>query len=440
MRPVRAVQWALALLLLIPRGVGAQEPLSLEQAVALARAHNPAVRASRAGARQAADHVDEARAGWLPHVDYTEGWQRGDQPVFVFSSLLAQRRFTAADFAIDALNNPAPINNYHSAVSVEQRLFDGGRLHAAVRSAEIGRTIADQAVTQMSNDIGLEATRAYGAVLAALAGRRAAEAAVQSAREDLAHAEHRRDVGVGPEADVLALQVHLAQMQERQIQRASDEAIARARLNQIMGVALETPYVLSEPPLPAATHTPLEALEQEALAHRPEVGQAASRVALARSARGGAEAGWWPEVSVQGGYELDGAQFDQRASSWTVGAQLRWNVFAGGADLARIRASGEAEAGARANRDQVEAAVRLDVLAAVRQLDAARARVTVGQAAVAQALESQRMIRDRYDAGLATVSDVLRAATAVLDARSQRTAAEVDAWTSAAALDHALGR
>jgi outer membrane protein TolC len=49
--------------------------------------------------------VDRAQAGFWPRVDVTETVQRGNHPVFAFSSLLSQRRFTAADFAIASLNH-----------------------------------------------------------------------------------------------------------------------------------------------------------------------------------------------------------------------------------------------------------------------------------------------------------------------------------------------
>ncbi len=441
MTHVRIARWGLAVFfLLLPGTAFTQQPLSVEQAVARARTHNPTVRAAEAAARQADQQVAEARAGWLPRVDYVEGWQRGDQPVFVFSSLLMQRRFSAANFAIDALNNPAPINNYHSGVSVEQQVFDGGRLRSAARSAELSREIAGLATEQTTSGIALRTTRAYGDVLVAEAGTEAADAAVKAAEDDLARAGHRRDVGVVPEADVLALQVHLAQMRERQIDSASQAAIARARLDQLMGDPLDTRYTLAEPAPAAAALPSLDALEREALANRPEMKQAEAQVALARAARGTARAGWLPQVALQGMYDLNGGQFDTRASSWTVGAQLRWNLFAGGADLARVRASADGEARAGAERDETASTVQLDVLSAVRALESARARAAVGRAAVAQARESQRMIRDRYEAGLANVNDVLRAATAVLDAESQRIAASVDILTSQAALDHALGR
>ena len=49
-------------------------------------------------------------------------------------------------------------------------------------------------------------------------------------------------------------------------------------------------------------------------------------------------------------------------------------------------------------------------------------------------------MRNRYDAGLASVNDVLAASTAVLDADAERMAAVVDLLVSHAELQHALGR
>jgi outer membrane protein TolC len=59
---------------------------------------------------------------------------------------------------------------------------------------------------------------------------------------------------------------------------------------------------------------------------------------------------------------------------------------------------------------------------------------------VTQARESQRIIRDRYESGLATVSEVLRAAEAVLDAESRATNAEMNVILQTVALDRAAGR
>src|SRR5512141_2598232 len=97
---------AALLLALVVTGMpaAAQERLTLQGAIDRALHDSPVVRAAVAAQGEAAAGVDQARAGWLPRVDYIESWQRSNQPVFVFGSLLAQSRFTAQNFALDPLN------------------------------------------------------------------------------------------------------------------------------------------------------------------------------------------------------------------------------------------------------------------------------------------------------------------------------------------------
>jgi outer membrane protein TolC len=79
-------------------------------------------------------------------------------------------------------------------------------------------------------------------------------------------------------------------------------------------------------------------------------------------------------------------------------------------------------------------------MTALAEQRSAAARLEAGRAAVAQARESERIVRDRFEAGLASVTDLLRAQSASIDAVAGRTAASVDAMVSAARLARALGR
>ena len=60
--------------------------------------------------------------------------------------------------------------------------------------------------------------------------------------------------------------------------------------------------------------------------------------------------------------------------------------------------------------------------------------------ALTQARESQRIVRERYDAGLASATDLLRAGEAVFDAEARATAADMDVILETVALDRAAGR
>jgi outer membrane protein len=436
----RPAIWLLLGALGLALPAAAQTPLTLTGAIARARLQNPDAASSAAAEREASERVTQARAGYLPKVDATESWQRGNQPVFVFSSLLAQRHFTADDFALGALNHPDAIDNFRSAVTIEQSLFDGST-RANVTAAGIGRDMATAGRAMVDHDLAAGVTGAYGRVLVAAAANRSAAAAVESARADRELAGNRRDAGLVTDADVLQLDVYLSRTREQQIRAASDEKIARAELNQLMGEPLDEAFVLD----PSATSNAIDttapaALEAEALEKRPDVKLAALREQLAGAARTAARAAFLPQVVAQGGWEWNGGAWDTRSSSWVVGAMARINVFHGFADKARLAEAADQVIERTREREKAETAARLDVHIALARLDAAHASEAVGRAAVEQAHESQRIIRDRYESGMTDITSLLRADEAVLQAETQQTAAHVAVITETAALERTLGR
>jgi outer membrane protein len=434
----------MALVLLLSPGVAGQEPLTLDRAVSAALAQNASLRASRAGVEEAAARVTEARSGLFPRLSVTESWQRGDQPVFVFSSLLSARRFAAANFAIDALNHPDPIGFFQTSVGVEQMLFDGGRQRSVAAVAGLHRDMANASTDEAAAAIAVATTQTFGQIIAAQAIRRAADAAVATAREDLARAERRRDAGMATDADVLALVVHVADLQQRAIQSEGDAGVARAELNKLMGDPIERDFDVIEPSgvewKDVTEQRDVSLLLAEADAARPELRRAAASERAADAGRQQARSALLPQVAAQAAFDISGTQIGDRASSWIVGGELRWTFSAGGAALAGIKAAVASATRAHAEADEARASVHVEVVTALRRLESAAAREAAGRAAVEQARESQRITRDRVNAGVASVNDVLRASASVMDAEANRTAALVDTLTAAGMLRRALGR
>jgi outer membrane protein len=444
MNPVKEMIRRPAIYLLVALGLAvsasAQTPLTVTEAIARARAQNPDAGSSAAVERETAQRIRQARAGYLPKVDVVESWQRGNQPVFVFSSLLAQRQFTAADFALGALNHPEALDNFRSAVTLEQSVFDGAT-RAGVAAAGLGHDVATANRVMVDHDLAASVTSAYGRVLVAAAASQSAAAAADTARADRELASNRRDAGLVTDADVLQLDVHLSRTHEQQIRAASDERIARAQLNQLMGEPLGEAFALDRSPGAALIDTTdLASLEAEALKNRPDVKLAVLQEQLAGATQAAARAAFLPQVAAQGGWEFNGGAWNARTSSWVVGAVARINLFRGFADTARLVEAREQTARRALERDKSETAARLDVYIAVARLEAARASATVGRAAVDQARESRRIVRDRYEAGLADVASLLRAAEAVVQAETQQTAAQVAVLSETSALERMLGR
>jgi hypothetical protein len=81
------------------------------------------------------------------------------------------------------------------------------------------------------------------------------------------------------DADVLQIDVHVSRTREQQIVAASEERIARARLNQLMGARLGEAFLLDIAPVVSTSIDAIDlaALEAEAIKARPEVTVAAPR-------------------------------------------------------------------------------------------------------------------------------------------------------------------
>ena len=439
MRPLPGALAVFTLVLVSASAAVAQTPLTLAGAMERARTLTPQARALSAGEAEAIERVRRARGGYMPSLDVTTSAQRGDHPVFVFSSLLAQRRFTEANFAIAALNEPDAISNLRTFVGAQQPVFDGGHTRSAVRGAEIERQMAGLAASAGRQDLALGAARAFVQVLQAEAIERAAAAAVAAADSDIERARARRDVGVATASDLLSAEVHHAEVRQRHISAQSELLIARLELGAATGARPDEVLVLARPELAAVTEA-VESLLAVALDRVPELQRSRLAVDAAASQASAAQAFFFPRIDVQGGVEFNGANLVDQRSSWIVGAQLHLNLFRGFADQARLGEARQAQIRTAAERDALLRRVEVGVRAAAARLDAARARDVVGRAALTQAREAQRIIRDRYETGLATMTDVLRASETTFEAESRAIAAELDVILQALALERAIGR
>lgn len=417
-----------------------QPPLTLDEAIARMRANHPALQGASAAVDEAAARVQQARSGWYPRVNVREAWQRGNHPVYAFSSLLSQRRFTAADFAIERLNEPDAISNHQFAVQSEAFLFDGGATRAAVKQASAGQRIAEARRRLAERDLAMATVDAYADIIRRDAALAAATRALEAAAADRDRAQARLEAGVVTEADVLAVKVRHAQLAAQAEMLGAERRIATERLNALIGAPAGTTFVLA--PLAEAsvpTESP-DAAVTTALAAREEVVLADEERAVARAGLDGAKAAWMPTVGAQAGVEWNGNSFGDRAHSWFLGAEVRINVFNGFADKARSAAARANVRGADARREAVVRDVRLDVLNAHARLTSAVAQVAIGRDAASQAGAAHQIVRDRYEHGLVDVTTLLDSARAVADADARAVAATAAAQMAAVAYERALGR
>jgi len=336
----------------------------------------------------------------LPKINYSESFARSDNPVFVFSSLLTQHQFGLENFSIGPLNRPDFLNNFQSQVTVDQPLYDAGQTRNAVKSAELAQkmTVEEQRLVQM-NVISGAARAYYGAVLAA-ESLKAAEQAVRSAEADLKRAEDVRAAGLSTDVDVLSIRVHLAAVTEQRIDRAADVDIAKAALNDALGLPLDTELELADVGTSPTDHLTREQYLAAALNHNPELQAAKETLSKARSGLMAARYEYIPNVGAFARETYQSGVPFLTHNFGTFGLQMTWNLVDWGK---RKGVVGEREAQlteAEENLRRITDRITVDVEKAYRKLERTQMMVDVAQEALALRREGDRISGDQLKAGL----------------------------------------
>jgi outer membrane protein len=446
MKTFQTLSLALLILAMAPGIAGAQavspsEKLTLPEAVGLALKNNPTVQAADAYDEAVRQGIAVAKAGRYPHLDFSESFMRGNNPVYVFGSLLTQRQFTARNFDLALLNVPPPLDNFRTQFSASMPLYDFGRTSRQIRDARLEAQGAGQARRRTQQEVIFNVIQAYQNELLARESVKVAQAAVDMTKSDLARAQARQEQGLGVPSDVLSAQVQLAQAQEDLIRARNAVQLARAALNVAMGLPEDAPTDI-EGGLGEIKFEvdDLAERQQRALSTRPDYLQADLGKQRAANGVRSARAEFLPKLEMFSSWEQDNQTFLSRGgNNWTVGASLNFKIFDGGANRARLAQSHAQQRRAEALQAQMASAVRLQVREAFLNLKAASERVEVSREAAAQAEESLRIIQNRYEAGLTTITDLLRAETAHTSARKNFLNAIFDYRVGFAALELATG-
>ena len=403
--------------------------LGLDEAVRTARERQPALRSARAGTEAARARSDLARAPLLPQLDAraTYGRATGNMPP------------SAGGTASSSWDTGG---SWLFGATLYQLVWDFGQSTGRFRAAREGAAAQQEAERSTALDVLLDVRSAFFTA-------RAARDLVTVARETLANQEaHLRqvqgfvEVGTRPEIDLAQARTDRANAEVQLIVAENAYVVAKARLNQAMGVEGSTDYRVADDALPPVEGEdgPLEALVAEALRVRPDLAalEAARRAqeATVSSARGG----YLPTLGVQTGLTEAGPELDSMAWNWSASATLGWNLFGGGATRAEVR---EARAGldaVDAEADALRQSVRLEVDSARLALRATKSALGAAEEALLNARERLRLAEGRYQAGAGSLLELSDAQVALTSAGAQRVRAEYELASARAELLRALGR
>jgi outer membrane protein TolC len=396
----------------------AQDPLTLRQAIDDALRQNPQAAIARADMSDAKAAAAMARTQLLPQLGFTEDISRGNDPVYAFGTRLRQRQFTQADFARNALNSPHPIGNFSTRFSGSWTAFDSFKTQREIRSADLFKQSASSSAKAVDQQIVLHVVEAYQSVLYAQREVTVAQHEQETAAALLTSVEDHVKAGLVVESDRMLAEVNRAARKEELIAAQGDLELGWAELREAMGASEFKASELK----PIETHTfpqlPLEEEMATAAKRRPDLAALGQSQSAQESAVSAAKSEFGPRVSAYGDWEEDRTRFaGSGGNNWVAGLQISVDILPMGKRGQLARAS--------AAKQKIEAqlgASRLHMRTEVSQAhihrQTAELSLKTARAAMDQSAESLRIVKNRSNAGLANITDLLRAEDAERESQS----------------------
>lgn len=394
---------ALAALLLAGLA-GEAAAMSLAEALARARDHDPAVAQSLADYDAAREAAPQERSALLPSLS---------------ARATADYARTDSRFAFGDGKDTYP--TYSAGVEARQPLF---RYDWLARGDRAGArdTLAEVRLADRRQQLMLRVAERYIGVLQAQDQLRLAEAEAKAIRESLEDTRKRYEVELVPGTDLKEAQARDDLAQARLLSANSAMASAIDALAEVTGSRVEAlPELPDEGPFPPLTPADAGHWVQAASAANPAVLAAQQELAVASADVTSRRSLALPALDVVASASYadstEYANLGQEQTDTRVGLELNIPIYAGGINASLVREARARERSAQANLQRLVAETERSTRQLYRRVETGYFESTAYARSLASAQSAEVATRAGYDAGTRTISDVLDAKSRTVQAR-----------------------
>ncbi|MCB9978209.1 MAG: TolC family outer membrane protein [Rhodospirillales bacterium] len=373
--------------------------MTLRDAVAVGVATNPEYGIVASSRRATDEELRQAQGLYLPSIDFRgdTGYEYSDDP--------GTRARGAATGGDDTEN----MWRYEAGITLTQMLFDGWdsqfeniRQKARVQSSA-------HRVREAAELVGLSVVESYLEVLRQRELLGISQQNITDHLNILAQIQDGVKAGRSTQADLEQARARLAS--SRSQESSIREALRAAESSYIKTVG-DPPANLYPPVAPKKALAPnLEEEVKAAVTRSPTLDIYESDIRVAHAEFEGTQSTLYPQVDLQlnarTGHDLGGVEGRDTSASGLVVAN--WNLYRGGADVARAREFIHREQQAKENRDKAARALEDDVRRTWARMVSSRERAREFSDQTNANIEVVKAYRDQFNLDRRTLLDVLDA-------------------------------
>jgi outer membrane protein TolC len=389
--------------------------LDINEAIDRAMQNNPSLKEKELLFKASQKETDLARSGFKPTLDLSYNYSK-----FSKKSFVGANSSSSAD------------------ATLGYNLFNGFSDKYGLKSSEEDQKAAQFTHDAAKADLRLQVYLAYIDYLRSKQQITVSQDTIRLLQQQLTDAKNFYEQGLFAKNDYLQVDVELSAAEQALLSSQRNVKIAFYKLKRLLGSALSKDEVIEDISR-TQKELLLPKLKAAMLENRSELKVLNAQKRGLHYSYEAAASNYYPKVDVEAKYQVagedpvpNGGVTFQIHDQSTVGINLSWNLYEGGADEAQ-RASllyQESAGNERLNSLYLELDFQLEQ--AVESYELARNQIKVAEKALEQATENFRITKDQYDANIANTS-------LMLDAQRFLARAQVNRYEAYFALYDAMG-
>ena len=338
--------------------------------------------------------------------------------------------------------------NWAVSLEVSQLLYSGGGISASLKAQKYARESVKYALLSTIDQVVFDVRTRFYESLLAREQIKVEEQNVSYLSEQLKIAQDRFEANTISKFDVLRAEVELANAKPALIRARNNYRTAIDELYRVVGYQSQTSHAydgteisgeLSYSPIQYALTNALS----EAMTTRPELLQLDTVVKAYEAGVDVAKAGYYPNVSLYGGYSVEKSplsdQFSDSLDGWQVGIRSSWAIFDGRATRGKLIQARSQLRQAELDKRALTLSIEVDVRRAISALQEAGELAEAAGKVVMQAQEALRLAEVRYEVGAATQLELLQSRVALTEAETNLLSANYSYLVAVAQLSRATG-
>ncbi|HKS05520.1 MAG TPA: TolC family protein [Gemmatimonadaceae bacterium] len=428
---------------LVAPSVGfAQEarPISLPEAVDLARRNAPGMIQARGTLRTSAMALRQARWAFSPFNNFvlSYGSSIGGGGSYTSDGVFQQRNPTSWGFS-------------QGFGGAELTLWDGGAKMATVRQrgAQVDQAEVGEITQRFS--VAQNVKQQYYLILQAREAEAAAIKQIEQATQQLAAGAARVAAGTAVASDTFSLAIQVGNARIALLQAQNNANNANAQLTRLTGSEFPVTAIVSDtadPPTLRLSDAELISLADQG----PSVRTSAASLAVTRAQEKGSRAILWPTITASAGYGRSNSEptrggftgYDFGAGpmnyNWNFGISARYTLWNGFARESQLLSASVSTDNAEAQLREAKLLARQNITQQIGNLRTAEAQLIIARANVTSAEEALRIQTIRYQVGAGTLIDVINAQQQLTTARNNLITQRFTLRNSRAQIESTIGR